>query len=369
MTIAVSLLLLNNTKAAIKSAIEAKGVTVGSVPFASYPAKIAAIGGYQRPYDWLAMPVLTTADNKFVGLHAVFPDANYVALSAAGAYTVDWGDGTVENIATGVTAQHEYNYATYDASNTTLCTRGYKQAIVTVTPQAGQSFTSLNLQFRNSAMTATYSTGWLDLAISGAALTTLVIGALSSVVTHSLLEVAHIVKNSCADLSYLFSTAYSLQSVQVDSSSATTLASMFSACGSLRKAPVLDTSKCLTFTSLFSACTALINIPTYSTALGTNFSGMFQNARVIALLPALDLTSATNLTNSVASAYNISDINFVNIGVSLNVAGLKLTAARLNEIFGNLKTTTGQTVTITNNPGATTCDRTIATAKGWTVTG
>lgn len=43
MTIADSLILLNSTKQAIKTAIENKGVTVGSIPFAQYPGKIGDI--------------------------------------------------------------------------------------------------------------------------------------------------------------------------------------------------------------------------------------------------------------------------------------------------------------------------------------
>lgn len=43
MTIEDSLILLNNTKQSIKTAIENKGVTVGAIPFAQYPGKIGDI--------------------------------------------------------------------------------------------------------------------------------------------------------------------------------------------------------------------------------------------------------------------------------------------------------------------------------------
>jgi len=39
----------------------------------------------------------------------------------------------------------------------------------------------------------------------------------------------------------------------------------------------------------------------------------------------------------------------------------------INEMFTNLGDGTGQTVTVTNNIGAATCDTSIATAKNWTV--
>ena len=69
-----------------------------------------------RPGSWLALPDVTGLQ-KFAGLHAVFPDSNFVALSAEGAYTVNWGDGSGDtNVATGVTA--ERNIAWADAPNT-----------------------------------------------------------------------------------------------------------------------------------------------------------------------------------------------------------------------------------------------------------
>ena len=53
MTIADQLTLLSNTKSQISAAIEAKGVSVGSIPFSQYPSKIAAItaggGGELQP--------------------------------------------------------------------------------------------------------------------------------------------------------------------------------------------------------------------------------------------------------------------------------------------------------------------------------
>jgi hypothetical protein len=68
---------------------------------------------YVRPPAWLALPVLTDASIRFVGLHAVYPDSNFVALSAAGDYTVDWGDGSsAVNVATGVQANYQYDFTT-----------------------------------------------------------------------------------------------------------------------------------------------------------------------------------------------------------------------------------------------------------------
>ena len=54
----------------------------------------------------------------------------------------------------------------------------------------------------------------------------------------------------------------------------------------------------------------------------------------------------------------------------LNLSYNKLSAEELNRIFTRLPVAAGAySITIWGNPGAATCDRSIATAKGWTVTG
>ena len=51
---------------------------------------------WTRPADWLAMP--TPGVQEVIGLMAVYDDGgNYVALNCQGAFTVNWGDGTIVN--------------------------------------------------------------------------------------------------------------------------------------------------------------------------------------------------------------------------------------------------------------------------------
>jgi hypothetical protein len=56
-------------------------------------------------------PVNPLGPEQFLGKFAIFEESNYVALSAATAYTINWGDGTIENYASGATAQHQYDFA------------------------------------------------------------------------------------------------------------------------------------------------------------------------------------------------------------------------------------------------------------------
>ncbi len=73
--------------------------------------------GWTRPTGWLTFTAPTTSEEKFIGLHRVYEEnANFVALSAAGNYTVNWGDGTGnQNISSGVTAQTNILWANVGA--------------------------------------------------------------------------------------------------------------------------------------------------------------------------------------------------------------------------------------------------------------
>jgi len=53
---------------------------------------------------------------------------------------------------------------------------------------------------------------------------------------------------------------------------------------------------------------------------------------------------------------------------SISYASCKLSGAALDEIYTNLATVTGKTITVSNNWGTASDTPSIATAKGWTVT-
>jgi len=59
----------------------------------------------------------------------------------------------------------------------------------------------------------------------------------------------------------------------------------------------------------------------------------------------------------------------LNLKYSIDYTNCNLSPTALNEIYTNLGTATAQTITVTGNWGTTSDDPTIATAKGWTVTG
>ena len=121
---------------------------------------------YNRPSDWLTLNDLNETDEKFVGLYGVFSgDSNYVTILVRGNYTVDWGDGTIENFNSNVLAEHGFVYG--NISNSTLTTDGYKQVIITITPQNNQHITYIDFQNAPTIYSGSgLSTTWLETKMS-----------------------------------------------------------------------------------------------------------------------------------------------------------------------------------------------------------
>ena len=251
--------------------------------------------GWIRPADWLAMPSIGT--QEFIGLLAITDDeSNHIALACAGAYTVDWGDGTSQNVATGVKAEKSYTYSAI--SNSTISSRGYKQVLVRVTPQAGQNLTAVNLQQQNSILAKSHVTGWLDIEINGLNITTLTLGGVI-VVRHGMCERVTIGSiGAITNFTNLFSNFYSLQSVNLfNTASGTNFTTMFEGCFMLKSIPLINTSSGITFTSMFNSCFSLETIPLINTGLGTNFTNMFISCYGLKSVPLINTSSGTNFTN------------------------------------------------------------------------
>ena len=273
---------------------------------------------WTRPSDWLALPSIVSADQKFVGLHAIHADSNFLALSAAGDYTVDWGDGTTENYASGVVAYRTYDYATFDVGNATLTTLGYKQAIVTVTPQSGQNLTTLNLhQKHNQTNLNAYTSGFIDIAVAGTLMTSLLIGvATAGVSTQTInfrdLERINILSTAITSASYLLSACSSLASVTADTATVSNFTFMFSGCSSLLTIPLLNTAAGTTFTSMFSGCSSLQTIPLLNTAAGTLFGSMFATCSSLQTIPLINTALGTVFTSMFTSCFSLQTIPLLN---------------------------------------------------------
>lgn len=351
---------------------------VSDAPIGVQPTTVAGrVEQWVRPGDWLPVDPPAPTDNKFVALLAVHDnDSNRVAFrfTVTGGYRVDWGDGTAaQNIATAVTAEHSYDFASLPAS--ALTSRGYKQVRVTVVPQTAAAFTAISLQYRPTGYGAYVNTApWLDIAISAPGLTSLVLGASTMVVYLSMLERVRLLSHSLVSASYAFAYLYGLRQVEIaGGATLTSCAGMFRGCTALTAPPVFVTSNVTSFSYMFAACTALRTVPYYDTSKGIDFSYMFSGATLLERLPTFNTSKATTVafmfstaaslitvpafdfgkvvttSSFVASARSIRRIPVMGLRVAADLRYLNLGPLALNELYAGLVDLTASIGNATGN--------------------
>ena len=323
--------------------------------------------GYQRPADWIAMPTITATEQKVAALMLVGDhDSNFVAFRCSGAYTVDWGDGTSEDIASNTTAEHNYVFTDLLAS-TEFGPTGSKsrQAMIVITPQAGQNLTAISFNYQHSALPAARITPILEILLSAPNCTSLSINGGSA--NLRLLEQCTILSHNASSLPYMFFNCTFLQSVVMDTSSVTNMAEMFRGCSSL-KSVNQDTSNATNMFNMFLGCSSLQNV-SIDTGSATNMNNMFSGCTSLQTIPALDCSASTNMGNFALNCNGLKRCQATGISKTTSFANCTLGPDELNEIYTNLATVTGQTITVTGNYGTASDNPSIATAKGWTVTG
>ena len=230
--------------------------------------------GWTRPTDWPALDAIADGVQKVQGVYAVYDietAGNAVAITVAGAYHVDWGDGTNADFATGVSAEHTYDYADTDLGAVT--TRGYKCAVITITPQSGQNLTSVNFQDRHSTFTQICDAPWLDIAINGEYISTLTISLATRVVRTQKLEQVVLGQKAATltNMSSMFSNCSSLQSIPLlNTGAVTNMSYMFNNCYSLQYAALYNTRISFTVANCNLGPEALNAI---YTNLGTGLTG------------------------------------------------------------------------------------------------
>jgi hypothetical protein len=225
--------------------------------------------------------------------------------------------------------------------------------------------------------------------------------------------------NSCTTMQSIFVNCYELTSVTLPTSmtGCTNFVAMFSACRSIRSITMPSTVALLTtaFANAFTNCYSLstLTLPTTQTSsvntinqmiLGCSSLTTINNLNKIGSLTATPLvnglmgtsnTAATsasmltslsfscpfsglNLNGSSATEFNkLNSLRLLNTGANqwtlsaphINVSYCDLGVSALNQLFTDLTTISGKTINITGCTGAAGCTRSIATAKGWTVTG
>lgn len=411
MTIASKLIELRDAVENIRAAIVAKGAALptGS-PLSEFPAAVGSISGggegWVRPSHWPALPEV---DNRFSGLVRIPKPPNAAAagfvvtmtLLNSVAVQINWGDGATSTIGTGTTT-HTYNWNTMTGPEDA---DGFKYAVVSTTSsetqQPGYSFSATGVHG-----------GWVDLWLPHNT-----VSAHTFYLSGSRLGVYRIRYSGKPNKTQesMFRDMAMLREVDLGGAQPTSLSNWFNGCELLEKITGLDTSLSASFSMAFYNCEALRDFSWISFALATDMTSTFVNClelktitinspTITTLSATLDgctslrraeviapdaisaaycfrgcplLTDVTLHTKASASRSNtyaksnmIAWINDLSgSSMTTSVASCNLNAAALNRIFTDLGTVASGVITITNTPGGATCDRSLATAKGWTVTG
>ena len=335
-----------------------------------------------------------SGSNKIVGLYAVWPGdgtgngGNFFAVTIQGAYTINYGDGTTTNYASGVTAYYEFNFNDVDLANTNapvtftdtgdlvtrashgytngmivrfynivsttgltpdtpyyvisattntfqisttlggsavaLTTNGsatllpYKIATVTITPQAANNLTSVDFNAKHNQLDLqnSYSTGWLDIAVAGASISTLIIGSAAPTVYHDYAERVAInqIGGSPNTFSGVFQNMTSLRSVIIGATTTaiTNTTNMFNGCTSLTTVPLFDTSAVTNMGAMFNGCSSLITVPFFNTAAVTSMSDMFLGCSKLTTVPLFNTAAVTNMQSMFQNCRSLTTVPLFN---------------------------------------------------------
>jgi surface protein len=278
----------------------------------------AAAQSWVRPAAWLSVPDVTGLQ-RFAGLHRIDVDGNLVALTAAGAYTVDWGDGTTTNHTSGSTAEKTYSYSSI--SSTGESALGYRQVIIQVYPQSGQNLTTLNLNVRNTTSSVAYSSGWLEVVVNGSNLTSLVFSG--NTTAARLLQQATVLQHNLTSTNSMFLNCTALVSVPLfNTASVTITLAMFQNCVSLKSVPLFNTAAVTNMGSMFHTCSSLTEVPLFNTAAATNMASMFNTCQALRSVPLFNTGAVTNMGSMFNACINLTTVPLFNAGAVTSMTNM-----------------------------------------------
>lgn len=364
--------------------------------------------GWQRPTEWITIPSMSVGDKKFAGLFAIFNDRhNECGFTMTLSYnaTIDWGDGTsITGTGYPWSQNKVYNYASINSPILTdEFNRTYKHVLITVT------FHPLETGFIDF-FPVQKSPHWLDVKIQHPMIRTFNIcgkkpiclkildisnfaGALNqnfanlelleffnfttntTTVFNPFARLGRNVKNldgspfqilyTASDVSSGLSGADNIEFGEINLPNATNC-SNFLRVGS-QKIGDITIPVATNLTNFCYEATNLRKVKLISSSALTNLNQSFHYARALEDLEITDCSGVTT-TNLFTENFSLKRLILTGLTRGVNISNQNHDADSLNAFFTSLGTASGaQNITITGNPGASTCNQSIATTKGWTV--
>jgi hypothetical protein len=343
-----------------------------------------AITPWVRNPSWLALTAVGDSEQRFRGLVAVFPQGAYLALNATtstGTYTVDWGDGSSENIASNTQANKFIDFNDADLANT--------NAPVTLTDAgdlvertAHGYVNGMEVRFYNIVSTTGLTTAQTYYVVSATAndfqVAATVGGSAIALTTNgsaTLLPYKQAIVNvtpTTANLSTfnlnLKNTATGLQAYETgwldieiggpnltasgltiggtnvrfamceraalrNIGSCTSFASLFSAFRGLREVVITASTSAVTnISNMFLNCSNLVSAPLFNTAAVTNMESAFNGCNNLSVVPLLNTTLVTNMSSMFAACSSLATIPLLNTAAATNISNMFLNCSSLTTL-------------------------------------
>ena len=235
---------------------------------------------YVRNPQYLDLPTLVNGDEKIYMLVKVFETNNFITLKATGDYQVDYGDGQgVQTYASNVQANYEIDWN--NISPSTLTDDGFRQAIITITPQSGSvlsTYTLYNLTHPNDAG-VDYHFYVVDVKMAG---------------------------QNFTSLSQCFWNSWGIEQFEYVGTAPllTNLSSTFYIANQLRKVISIPSSSVTSFSRTFRQTPQLLEVPKLDLSSATSIIEMFYSAAQIEYLEPYDLDNEAPNVTSLGNTFN-----------------------------------------------------------------
>ena len=375
--------------------------------------KSAGATGWQRPAEWLPLPTVTNINTRiFYGLFLVFENEfNALRISLYnGTPTVDWGDGTPPfTYSAAITKIYDYDSIT-GAVNQYYDGRNYKQVIVSIDNFNSNAF-NISATDSTNNINANSSLNFADIYVSYGMMTSNSNFVINGSRTLPYLEIFKF-ENATLTGQFSLNKASILQIVEFNNVNLVRVLSLVNtkinqpfdfpsirASNNSNQNLIIDSIDSYVMATVettdgifrYIKCRKINSFTANS--VGTSFQGRnfardayyleeiglidapftrydygFSNCVNLRKVIFQDFSTVTNTLNMFLTTGNLGKLITPGCTIGIDITNNSMTASSLDDWFTSLGTANGaQTITITGNPGASTCDTTIATNKGFTV--
>ena len=135
------------------------------------------------------------------------------------------------------------------------------------------------------------------------------------------------------NMSYMFNNCTNLTTIPLlDTSNVTNMSTMFSACSKLTTIPLLNTSKVTGMSGMFLDCSSLTTIPLLDTSKVTGMSSMFGSCSSLTTIPLLDTSNVTDMRYMFQYCSNLTTIPLLNTSNVTDMSSMFSYNDKLTEI-------------------------------------